>query len=898
MSNLSSHLNIFGFRLKSIKILNPESIKPYIIEEQRKTNNQNHIKFINSLIDTPNEKINYAIVYLAWPQSENQPLGKIEIYFICHYPHNPKSKPDEISILQTSLLKILESIFDEYTFQQVPPDEVRKKLSAAFFKYKYFITRRVIIDQLDTLTTGITRRMGFVPQRDQLGPAQSEQEKYALKDNEIFYIFPFSNPNYKTEQFFSLLQYQPAPFINENVQQRKKSTKSRKSSIRARIPILSNFLKGSSEETSESESPIAICIKMIPTTLTREEEELIEEQITKCEKFAQIYLTPSEDIKPLKPTFQELARAYQRNLIKFLFALKNSSALLVFQILANHKLPVVYLNSIASFITSPAENSKEHSIESYLSGGYEIFEVNPSSKINLLDEICDSDINNLPDHPLVPHQYKRLLHMFDSDSASLVFKFPVQPTNVIPSFEIQLYEEIHAPTELIELTLSPSTKDKIKESSCLIGKNLFKSASFPIRIYNEDRKRHIYVIGQTGTGKTTLLKTMILDDLRSGRGLCVIDPHGDLFKELLGKIPENRLNDVIIFDPTDTDYPIGFNVFEYKDPDSRYFIVQEFIGIIKRLLEGEYGKSAAEFTGPIFYLHVRMNTLLIMSDPEKPGTIVDLYNIFQDNHYWRRWENPKISDPLLKRWVENILPEVDYITHGVDKISLGDYIASKFQNFVFDPYLRNIFGQRKSTFNLTDIMNEGKVLLVNLAKGELTEENSRFLGMLIMIKLMTSAMERVKIPEEKRKEFYIYVDEFQNIATNSFSILVSEARKFGVSLILANQFIEQITDKVITEAIFGNVGTIICFRLGLGDAQKLKGQFYPFINEFHLMNLPNWNAYVLSQYKGQKLIPFNIITIPDDTPYDPQIAHRVKELSRQRYGRPKIEVEKEVNEEI
>jgi hypothetical protein len=173
---------------------------------------------------------------------------------------------------------------------------------------------------------------------------------------------------------------------------------------------------------------------------------------------------------------------------------------------------------------------------------------------------------------------------------------------------------------------------------------------------------------------------MILDDIKAGNGICVIDPHGDLFKDILGKIPKNRLNDVVILDPRDIESPVGFNPLEYKDPEHRYFIVQEFIGILRRLLESEYGKATSEYAGPIFYQHVRMNLLLVMSDPDNPGTLLEFYLIFQNNYYWRRFK-PKIKDPLLENWINNVLPEVDYTGYSSDKISLGDYIASKFQNF-------------------------------------------------------------------------------------------------------------------------------------------------------------------------------------------------------------------------
>ncbi len=840
--------HIFGIELKSMKITQSEK------EELFDLNRLNHIKIINSLADLPGRKVVFEIRTISFPATVENPAGNVKVFFIARLQDFDDTLAEHYF---ESTFNLLTSTFDEYIFEPVTPDDLKKYLIPFDLNHAYVITRRVIIDRLDTLKTGFTsRRIGFLSDNlDMKANLVKTASNQIYEDDTILYIFPFSKPVYQTEQFFDLI-------VNLN-------------------------------------TPVLLSVKLQPSALFSHEEEFLEEQIKRCEKFAQIHIIDTgDDTTYLNPTLQELARAYQRNLIKFLFGLKDTSALMTIEIYSQKPLSDLALNSIASFITAPAgsKTGDREDINEYLSGGCEIFEINPSPhRFNLLDNVKNllksekllAELLNLNfyDHPLLPAEYRRLLHIFSPEITSFAFKFPPPPYDVLPSFDTRFYEQRLTPLSSIK-------------TGCLVGLNIYKSTRTEVRITSEDRKRHIYIIGQTGTGKTTLLKTMILDDIRNGNGLCVIDPHGDMFKEILGKIPRKRIDDVVIFDPTDIDYPVGFNPLEYQNPESRYFIVQEFVGIIRRLLQSEYGTFASEISGPIFYQHVQMNLLLIMSDPDKPGTLFDFYKIYQSRGEWKKWVPPKLPDPLLQDWIKNVLPETDYLYSTSDGVSLGTYISSKFRNFIFDPYLRYIFAQRRTTVNFSDIMNSGKILLVNLAKGELTEENSRFLGMLIMTELMTSAMERVKIPPSERKEFYIYVDEFQSIATNSFTTLLSEARKFGISLILANQFIEQIEDKTISQAIFGNVGTIICFRLGQEDAERLEKRFYPYLNKLHLTNLPNWHAYMTTLLNGQSTVPFNIQTIPDKTPYDEKIAQAVREQSRRKYARPRKSIEDELNQEL
>ncbi|MGH7960406.1 MAG: type IV secretory system conjugative DNA transfer family protein, partial [Candidatus Binatia bacterium] len=487
----------------------------------------------------------------------------------------------------------------------------------------------------------------------------------------------------------------------------------------------------------------------------------------------------------------------------------------------------------------------------------------------------------LTPHPLAPRGAARLLSLFDAMEATAACRLPPATVEVPAGLTVQFWRTQAAPREL-------------PEEGCLIGMSVHRGMSQAVRIGRDDRRRHVYLMGQTGTGKTTLLQTMILDDMRAGAGLCVIDPHGDLFRELLGQVPAERIEDVVILDPTDIEHPVGLNMLEYNTEAQRHFLIQELVGIIFRLMQDEYGEQAATMTGPIFFQHMRMNLLLAMSNPANPGTLLEFYTIYQEKDYWRRWLPLKTADPLLERWVKESLPSLDYTKPASEGTSMGGYIGSKFEGFVFDPMLRNIFGQKRSTLNLREIMDTGKVLLVNLAKGELTETNSRFLGMMLLAKLQAAAMGRVKLPRHERRDFSLYVDEFQSLATQHFVTLLSEARKFGLNLVLANQFVSQIKDPRIVQALFGNVGTLIAFRLGQMDAELVERELSPVFTRFDLVNLPNWRAYMTTLINGQTVQPFSLQTLFDPTPIDAQRAATVQKRSRQAYGRLRRQAEAEI----
>ncbi|MCL4366676.1 type IV secretion system DNA-binding domain-containing protein [Patescibacteria group bacterium] len=451
----------------------------------------------------------------------------------------------------------------------------------------------------------------------------------------------------------------------------------------------------------------------------------------------------------------------------------------------------------------------------------------------------------------------------------------------------------HFPSKIIQtpyLDFLPAraapASEKIPTSGLYLGKSVFRGIERPVYISEEDRQRHMYIIGRTGTGKTTLLKTLMLQDILAGKGLAFIDPHGDAAEELLSLIPPQRAKDVIYFDPGDTERPFGMNMIEAHSEDEKHFITTEILGLMYKL----YDPNKTGIIGPRFEHGVRNAMLTAMA---KPGnTFVEVMRIMQDPEFVKELL-PLVNDPIVRRyWTDQIAHTQDF-----HKSEVLDYTVSKFGRFVTNKMLRNIIGQSKSSFDLRQIMDEGKILIVNLSKGRMGEENSNFLGLILVPKILAAAMSRANLPEEQRKPFYLYVDEFQNFATDTFATILSEARKYRLNLIVANQFIGQIPEDI-KNAIFGNVGTLISYRVGVTDANFLQHEFTPTFTESDLVNIEAWHVYVKTQVKGEPVPPFSMRVDIDFNTWNsmkrPDIANAIKELSRLTYGRDMVEVEAEI----
>jgi hypothetical protein len=427
---------------------------------------------------------------------------------------------------------------------------------------------------------------------------------------------------------------------------------------------------------------------------------------------------------------------------------------------------------------------------------------------------------------------------------------------------------------------------EIPSEGLYLGLSVYRGVKRPVYIREDDRRRHIYIIGKTGTGKTELEKQMIMQDIHEGKGLCYMDPHGDAIEDLLKKIPPERAEDVIYFNPADTQRPMGLNLLEAKTEDQKHFAATAVINMMYKLFD----PYKTGIVGPRFEHAVRNAMLTVMCD--EGATFVEVMRALTDASYVRELL-PKVDDPIVRRyWTDQIAQTADF-----HKSEVLDYIVSKFGRFVTNKMIRNIIGQSQSSFSFREVMDQGKILFINLSKGEIGEENSSFLGLILVPRILMAAMSRADVPEEARRDFYLYVDEFQNFATPDFAQILSEARKYRLNLTVANQFIGQVEEEV-KNAVFGNVGTIVSFRVGVTDANYLAHEYTPTFGEDDLLNIERFHAYVKTIVGNEPVPPFSMDTTKDmekeKEKENPKISEIIKEMSRLKYGHDLRLVEAEI----
>jgi hypothetical protein len=419
----------------------------------------------------------------------------------------------------------------------------------------------------------------------------------------------------------------------------------------------------------------------------------------------------------------------------------------------------------------------------------------------------------------------------------------------------------------------------------LLGRNKHAGVTTDVRMQMQDRMRHLYTIGQTGTGKTNFLKNLIIQDIERGDGVCFIDPHGVDVLEILSRIPKERQNDVIYFDPAYTERPMGLNMLEYdpRFPEQKTFVVDELFKIFQKL----YGQVPEAF-GPIFEQYFRNATLLVLEDPETGSTLLDISRVLSDEDF-RHLKISRCRNPVVAHFWEDIAERVS--GEGALK-NIVPYITSKFDIFIANEIMRPIVGQQRSAFNFKDIMDNKKIFLVNLSKGRLGDVNANLIGLVLVGKILMEALARDV--SQNPPAFYLYLDEFQNITTDSISIILSEARKFRLSMTMAHQFIGQLYPKI-RDAVFGNVGSMAVFRVGPDDVEFLARQLQPIFEAKDLLKTKNFQAAMRLLNSNSPFPPFTLETLPF-TPGDSGTAEAMKQLSYQRFGRPREAVEAEIRE--
>lgn len=468
---------------------------------------------------------------------------------------------------------------------------------------------------------------------------------------------------------------------------------------------------------------------------------------------------------------------------------------------------------------------------------------------------------------------KNRTNILNSVELASIFHLPAQ--NAIPTSQVerQATKQVEGPAKLVT-------------EGVLLGVNEFRGERKEIKLSENDRRRHTYVIGSTGMGKSVLLTNVAYQDMVDGRGFAFIDPHGDAVELLMSKVPENRIDDIIYFDPADIEHPIGMNMFEFTSDDQKDFIVQEGINMLISLFD----PSNQGFFGPRGQHMFRNAALLLMSDPNG-ATFIDIPQCFTDPEFVKSKLHYVTDKAVYDYWTK----EFPASQKSNDAGEVITWFTSKWGPFLSNTIMRNILGQTKSGFNIRDIMDKKKIFLVNLSKGRLGDINSQLLGMILVMKFQAAAMSRADIPEDERKDFCLFVDEFQNFATESFESILSEARKYRLNLFLANQFMTQLTDKI-REGILGNVGTIMAGRLGVTDAELMEKAFTPVFNAEDLHKQGNYQAIATVMMYNLPSAPFTMSLLPPMGNPNPQLLETMKEYSASRYAKTRAEVEAEIKQ--
>ncbi len=458
--------------------------------------------------------------------------------------------------------------------------------------------------------------------------------------------------------------------------------------------------------------------------------------------------------------------------------------------------------------------------------------------------------------------------VLNADELASVFHFPY-PGFVLPGLKVSGAKEVPLPTAL------PA------KGILHMGTAVYRGDQRPVYIASvDDRRRHVYIIGQTGTGKSQFLREMIRQDIEAGNGVGVIDPHGDLIEDTLSNVPKSRIDDVALFEPFELARPQGLNMLEWDSPEQKDFAVQEMIAIFMKLFP-------PEVIGPMFEHYMRNAMLALMADKSNPGTLVEIPRIFTDDTFMeerlQHVEDPVVRSFWIREWKQ---------TTGQSRSDMLGYVVSKVGRFIENEVMRNIIGQSRSSFNLAAMMDEGKIFLANLSKGKTGEVNSALLGLILVSKMQMAAMRRADQPPERRRDFYLYVDEFQNFTTDSIATILSEARKYRLNLTLAHQYIAQLDEKI-RDAAFGNVGSIACFRVSQEDADIMEKQFEPDFSRYDLINLPNRHLVMKLLVNGSVNPAFKMKTL-DIKVGDYGQVEGIRKLSHLKYGRDKSMVEKEI----
>ena len=466
--------------------------------------------------------------------------------------------------------------------------------------------------------------------------------------------------------------------------------------------------------------------------------------------------------------------------------------------------------------------------------------------------------------------------ILSEDELASVFHFPSSKYNYTPNIRWLDYKVLPAPTNM-------------PTEGITLGNNVYRGSKTEVKFLKGDRSRHHYIIGKSGSGKSALLSYMARQDIANGDGVCLIDPHGDLVEDILTYVPKERAKDVIVFDPADQERPMGLNMLEANTPAEIDLASSQATEIFIKLF-------GDEIFGPRIQHYFRNACLTLMEDKEEGATLIDIPRMFTDDAFMK-YKVKKTTNPIVKSFWQH-----EYANTGDrERQEMIPYFSSKFGPFITNTIMRNTIGQKKSAFDFRKVMDEKKILLVKLSKGKIGDLNTQLLGLVIVAKIQQAAMSRADIPESEREDFFLYVDEFQNFATDSFCSILSEARKYHLNLIMAHQYINQLvvskfgnSSTQIRDAVFGNVGTMCSFKVGADDAEYLAKEYAPLLTEQDVIGIANYKMYMKLNIKNATSRPFSVATIWDTSTQNHKVAKIIKEYSRLKHARKKEFVEEEI----
>lgn len=533
-----------------------------------------------------------------------------------------------------------------------------------------------------------------------------------------------------------------------------------------------------------------------------------------------------------------------------------------------------------------ASSPSKDRVREILDGLFVAFNVFEGKGTNRFENYRIVPINAL-NAPIIHHNFKYRLpafleksSIFSTSELATMYHFPDARYNKIPTIKWLSYKVLAPPINL------PS-------EGIVLGKSVYRGVEKLVKFKREDRTRHQYIVGKSGSGKSVLLWNQAIQDIANGEGVCVIDPHGDLIEDVVSCIPKERAKDVILFDPGDRERPMGLNLLDVHSPEEQDRASLDAMEIFIKLFGNE-------IFGPRIQHYFRNGCLTLMSDEDEGATLIDIPRLFIDDEF-QRYKVAKVKNPVVRAFWEHEMAQ----TGQREKQEMIPYFTSKFGPFVTNTTMRNIIGQTKSAFNIREIMDTGKILLINLSKGKIGGINAQLLGLILVSKINMAAMARGEMPRDQRKDFYLYVDEFQNFATDTFASILSEARKYRLNLIMAHQYIAQLSesaggiaigqkDSKIRDAVFGNVGTMMSFKVGAEDGEYLEKEYAPELSQQDIIGIANYKAYMKLNIDNSTSRPFSLETLYDPSLMNSKIAEIIKKYSRMKYGRKKEFVDAEI----